>query len=107
MAGIVDQHIVWQRRLADGGAHLAVNTDLSCLPGDLSFLVGDFVLDGVLEAGVTLFLIELVDVAKDYHQSLEQIRLATSVLTDEYIDKSRAFETQREILQVFVVADKD
>ena len=34
----------------------------------------------------------------------EQIRLATAVLTDEYIDETRAVETQRKVPQVLVVA---
>lgn len=107
MAGIVDQHIVGQRRLAYGGARLAIDAELACLPNDLSFLARDFVLDGVFEAGVALFLVELVDVAKDFDQRLEQIRLATAILADEHIDKARAVETQCEVLQILVVADED
>lgn len=107
VAGIVDQHVVWQRRLTDGGALLAVDAELARLPGNLSFLARDFVLDGVFEAGIALFLIELEDVVKDFDQCLKQIRFATAVLADEHIDKARAVETQREVLQILVVADEN
>jgi hypothetical protein len=45
--------------------------------------------------------------AKDFDQRLKQIRLAAAVLADEHIDEARAVETQREILEIFVLADED
>ena len=106
MAGIVDQHIVGQRRLAYGGARLAIDAELACLPNDLSFLAVDFILDGVLEVEFGLLVVVFVDVAKDFDQRLEQIRLATAILADEHIAKARAVETQCEVLQILVVADE-
>lgn len=79
VAGIVDQHIVWQQGLADGGARFAIDAELSRAPGYLCFLATDFILDGALETKVSLLFVVFVEVAKYLDQRLKQVRLATPV----------------------------
>ena len=105
MAGIVDQHIVWQWRLTQRGARLAVNGECTSVPRYFRFRPVDFVLDGVVEAGVAFLFVVLKKVTEDFRQCLEQIGFSAAVFADEYVDKTVAIKTQGKVSQVFVLAN--